>query len=95
LGYRSGSHCERSEAIQLYLVPKGLNCFVALLLAMTIQSNLTRFEAKDVSSARVEERGEPRLDTFGDFLAGTILGVAESAGAGISLIAAGDIVGDA
>ncbi len=35
------------------------------------------------------------LDVFGDFLGGAILGIAEGAGAGETLVAAGDVVGDA
>src|ERR1700678_1911992 len=54
-----------------------------------------RAAKRNASSARIEERGEPRLDAFGDLLTGAILGVAEGAGAGISLVTAGDVVGDA
>src|ERR1700722_4091302 len=45
-------------------------------------------------SAGVEEVRQPRLKMLGDFLGGAIFGVADGAGAGKSLVAAGNIVGD-
>src|ERR1700729_193631 len=44
--------------------------------------------------AGVEERRQPGMEMFGDFLGGAVLGVADGAGAGKTLIAAWNIVGD-
>src|ERR1700761_9300880 len=48
----------------------------------------------ETSSAGKEEGGQPRLDILRDFLTGAVLGIAQSALAGETLIAAGNIVGD-
>ena len=47
------------------------------------------------SGAGDEERCQPGLDIFGDFLGGAILGVPEGAGTGEPLIAAGHVIGHA
>src|ERR1700730_2166350 len=46
-------------------------------------------------TAGVEKRRQPGLDALGDFLTRAVLGIAVGAGAGETLIAAGDIIGDA
>src|ERR1700749_1161413 len=46
------------------------------------------------SSPGGEERGEARLDVFGDLLGGAVFGVAEGAGAGKALVGARHVVAD-
>src|ERR1700684_2174303 len=75
---------------------------------MKISTMRPSFEARNCAHLRIDVRSverlslgpggevrcQPGLEMFGDFLGGAVLGVADGAGAGKTLVAAWNIVGD-